>query len=98
MTVWAGRFLRRLRHHVSAVLQRLQSGFRGIAFVPNQAPTLSGTNSNLPAIFENPTSNPGQLVSPCCRELGAAVSDTAGRRQGIGHHGRGRLPRTALGV
>ena len=59
-------------------------GFRGIAFVPNQAPTLTGTNSNLPAIFENPVSNPGQLVSAVLSGLGgSSVSDTVGSRQGI---------------
>jgi hypothetical protein len=59
-------------------------GFRGIALVPNQAPTLSGSNSNLPAIFENPVSNPGQLVSAVLSGLGgSAVTDTVGSRQGI---------------
>jgi hypothetical protein len=30
-------------------------GFRGVAFAPNQSTALSGSNSNLPALFENPT-------------------------------------------
>jgi hypothetical protein len=59
-------------------------GFRGIAFAPNQTPTLTGGNSNLPAIFENPVSIPGQLVSAVISGLGAgAIGDTAGSRQGI---------------
>jgi hypothetical protein len=59
-------------------------GFRGIAFVPNQAPSLTGTNSNLTAILENPASNPGQLVSSVLSGLGGnPISDTVGAREGI---------------
>jgi hypothetical protein len=59
-------------------------GFRGVAFVPNQAPTLTGTNSTLPAIFENPVSNPGQLISAVLSGLGGgSVGDTLGARTGI---------------
>jgi Bacterial Ig domain len=59
-------------------------GLRGIAFVPNQSPALTGSNTNLPALLENPTSNPGQLVSAVISGLGAnPISDTAGSRQGI---------------
>jgi hypothetical protein len=59
-------------------------GFRGVALVPNQAPMLSSGNSNLPAIFENPASNPGQLVSAVLAGLGGSpISDTAGSHQGI---------------
>ncbi len=59
-------------------------GFRGIAFVPNKAPTLTGTNSNLPALFENPASNSGQLVSSVLAGLsGGSIGDTLGARRGI---------------
>src|SRR6185437_16280525 len=59
-------------------------GFRGVAFAPNQSPVLAGSNSNLPALFENPTTNAGQLVSALISGLGAnPITDTAGSRQGI---------------
>ena len=59
-------------------------GFRGIAFVPNQSPTLTGANSNLPALFENPATNPGELVTAVIAGLGGnAITDTAGSHQGI---------------
>ena len=33
-------------------------GLRGMAFVPNQSPVLSGSNTNLPPLFENPVKQP----------------------------------------
>jgi hypothetical protein len=65
-------------------LNAFNQGFRGIAFVPNQAPTLTGANSSLPAIAENSTSNPGQLVSAVLAGLGGSpIGDTAGAHRGI---------------
>src|SRR5262245_31739740 len=60
-------------------------GFRGVAFVPNQAPTLTGGTYSFPAILENPSSNPGQLVSSVIAGLGGgAITDTsAAQHQGI---------------
>ncbi len=59
-------------------------GFRGVAFAPNQAPTLTGSNSDLPALLENPTSNSGQLVSAVISGLGSSpISDTTASLQGI---------------
>jgi hypothetical protein len=67
-----------------AALTAFGEGFRGVAFVPNQAPTLIGGNSNLPSIVENPVNNSGQLVSAVLSGLGASpIGDTAGSHQGI---------------
>jgi len=61
-------------------------GFRGVAIVPNQSPTLnhSGTSS-LPNLLENPSSNAGELVSAVISALGATpITDTsASQHQGI---------------
>jgi hypothetical protein len=60
-------------------------GFRGVAFVPNQAPTLTGGTYNFPAILENPASNPGQLVSAVIAGLGVnSITDSSSsQHQGI---------------
>src|SRR5262249_5466279 len=57
-------------------------GFRGVAFAPNQAPTLSAGTYDFSSLLENPTSNQGQLVSSILSGVGGS-SDTTGSHQGI---------------